>query len=352
MAFIVNETPVKTSKNYHINHLEIPGFSLPQPGEFANFLVKCSDMTCVSQEKQDISLEFGMNDALLTQSQNNSNVSVHINLAENQQLTENIFLNFDFDEDNANLVDQIKITAGKNSKANILIRYHGKVSGIFKNTVIQAEIGELAEVSVSIITLLPYDSYNFITMQEKSEKDSEFTLTLADFSGKYSLCNLFSELVGEQAKSNMNLIYLGKEEQVLDYNLITRLRGKRSQGNIEVQGVLDGKARKSFKGTLDFCQGAVDSVGYENEYCTMLSEDCVSLALPMLLCQEEDVEGTHSSASGKLDEDILFYIQSRGIPEEEARKLIVKANFYHIIQAVPCEKLKGLMMAEIEGRMT
>ena len=71
-----------------------------------------------------------------------------------------------------------------------------------------------------------------------------------------------------------------------------------------------------------------------------LSEKAKSLALPMLLCTEDDVEGNHSTASGKVDKEQLFYIMTRGLSYKEAVKLIVKANFNKIIERIKDEEVK------------
>ena len=99
----------------------------------------------------------------------------------------------------------------------------------------------------------------------------------------------------------------------------------------EPTGNLDSKNGKNgyaeLKGTDE-----VKSKGNENEFCILLSDKAKSLALPMLLCTEDDVEGNHSTASGKVDNKDLFYIMSRGLSYKEAIRLIVKAKFNQIIQ--------------------
>ena len=74
----------------------------------------------------------------------------------------------------------------------------------------------------------------------------------------------------------------------------------------------------------------------------LLSNKAKSIALPMLLCTEEDVEGNHSTASGKVDMKQLFYLMTRGLSYKEAVKLIVKANFQKIIDRINDEELNSL----------
>ena len=80
----------------------------------------------------------------------------------------------------------------------------------------------------------------------------------------------------------------------------------------------------------------------------LLSDTAKSLALPMLLCSEEDVEGAHSSSAGKIGEKELFYIMSRGFELKEAQKLMVRANFNKILENIKNEDLKNLVLKNID----
>ena len=72
----------------------------------------------------------------------------------------------------------------------------------------------------------------------------------------------------------------------------------------------------------------------------------------MLLCHEEDVEGAHGVSSGKLDEYKIFYIMTKGISYEDARKLIVKANFNEIISLIESEDLKNEINNRVDKLLT
>ena len=144
------------------------------------------------------------------------------------------------------------------------------------------------------------------------------------------------------AENDLKSIYLGIDNQIKDINYIAELRGKKTNIDIDVQGALKDSAKKNFKGTIDFKKGAKKSKGNENEYCMLLSNKAKSIALPMLLCTEEDVEGNHSTASGKVDMKQLFYLMTRGLSYKEAVKLIVKANFQKIIDRINDEELNSL----------
>lgn len=109
--------------------------------------------------------------------------------------------------------------------------------------------------------------------------------------------------------------------------------------------------QKIFKGTLDFKKGASRSKGIEEEYAILLDKTVKADAIPLLLCEEDDVEGQHAASAGQIDSDKLFYLMSRGLDEKEAKKLIVEASFTPIIDKIPMEYLKEEITKEIHRRI-
>ena len=91
--------------------------------------------------------------------------------------------------------------------------------------------------------------------------------------------------------------------------------------------------------------------GNENEFCMLLSDKAKSKALPMLLCTEDDVEGSHSTASGKVNEQELFYLMSRGFEIKEAMKLMVKAKFSPIMDKIEKEALREEILKEVDRQL-
>ena len=183
------------------------------------------------------------------------------------------------------------------------------------------------------------------------QENAKVNYCIVDFGGKNSITNYYSNLIGNNSDNRLNTIYLGKDNQTFDLNYIGELRGEKSNINIEVQGALKDNAKKHFKGTIDFKKGCKKAVGNENEACMLLSENAKSLALPMLLCSEEDVEGNHSTSSGKIGEKELFYIMSRGFELKDAMKLLVRAKFNKILENIKDEELKEEFLQEIDKRL-
>ena len=138
-------------------------------------------------------------------------------------------------------------------------------------------------------------------------------------------------LSGDGARFDADAAYLGKNSQTIDYNIVADHFGKKTESLITVNGALTDSAKKVFRGTIDFKKGSADSVGSENETVLMLGDDVVNKTVPLILCAEENVEGTHGATIGELDADTMFYFESRGIDRETAEKIMAYAAVERLI---------------------
>lgn len=341
----LNETPVRTSRNFLINNIKLENVVIPEKLEmFQNVMVTGTESFNKDINKQH--LNYGLSEELEENVFYKANSQIAINVKEN----DNIKVTYDFDDDNLQLVNQIDICATGN--ANIIIEYKSSTNKeCFHNGVIKVFAKKNAKLNITVINLLNSNSEHFEAMENILEDNSDLNYTIIDIGGKNSIQNYYSNIIGKSAKNDLKTIYLGSENQIKDINYIAELRGQKSFVDIDVQGALKENAKKNFKGTIDFKKGCKKAKGNENEFCMLLSEKAKSLALPMLLCTEDDVEGNHSTASGKVDKEQLFYIMTRGLSYKEAVKLIVRANFNKTIERILDEEVKQNIIKEIDERL-
>lgn len=342
----VNETPIRTSKNFLINNIEVE-FDMPEKiSEFKNVKI-INSQSIIDKKVSNTQLTYGIGKVLEKLNYEIVNNKIRIQTSKKK---ENIKIIYDFDDENLNLINQIEIIA--NGETDVVIEYKSKTSQkCLHNGIIKTIANQNAILNVTIVNLLNEESDNFESIENRLEKNSKVNYTIIDIGGKNSVFNYYSNLIGENADNNLKSIYLGINSQRKDINYIAELRGEKTNVDIDVQGALRDSAKKNFKGTIDFKKGSKKAKGNENEYCMLLSNKAKSIALPMLLCTEEDVEGNHSTASGKVDSKQLFYLMTRGLSYKEAVKLIVKANFNNIIERISDEEVKNEVLNEIDKRL-
>lgn len=346
----LNETPVRTSRNFGINNIKLEDIELPENlQDFENVEIISENASITKIEKKDLrkNLTYGNGKVLEENILENANNTLKIQTTEKQ---ENIKIIYTFDDNNLNLVNQIEIEASRN--INVIIEYKSNTNKkCFHNGIIRTIANKNAKVHITIVNLLNDLSDNFESIENEIGENAKVAYTIIDIGGKTSISNYYSNILGENGQNDLKTIYLGGKNQLKDINYIAELRGKKSSIDIDVQGALKDNAKKNFKGTIDFKKGCKKAIGNENEYCMLLSNKAKSIALPMLLCTEDDVVGNHSTASGKVDEKELFYIMSRGISYTEAIKLIVRAKFNKILERLTDENLKEEVLSQIDKRL-
>lgn len=348
----LNETPVRTSRNFNINNIKLDKSIIPQHiGKFEN--VKILGQTSkinVEETQNNCDLTYGLGEILTNQIKEKANQNLLITI--DSKINKELQIEFTLDSKNPNLLDNINIIANENSRGTVIIKYTSKenLQG-FHNGIIKVLAKEYSEINILIINLTNQKCNNFVSIENTIENGANIKYTFVDFGGKNSITNYYSNLIGEKAANRVNTIYLGKQNQVFDLNYIGELRGEKSDIDIQVQGALKDNSKKHFKGTIDFKKGCKKSTGNEVEECMLLSETAKSLALPMLLCSEEDIEGNHSSSAGKIGEKELFYIMSRGFELKEAMKLMVRAKFNKVLATIKNEEIRNEIIAEMNNRL-
>lgn len=338
----VNETPVRTSRNFNINNLKLDVDVKNNLKEFKNVKIT-TDNALISEDVENSKLTYGNGEVLEQNVYSESNSKIKI-VADKKS---NVVIDYNLDYD---LVNNIEVIANKDIYLIVIYRGNDE-SKLFRNGIIRVEAKNGSNVDIEIVNLLNSKSQNFEAIEVTQSQDSNVNVTVIDLGGKESVINYFANVLGDNAKNNISSLYIGKDNEVKDINYIVHLKGKKTKININVEGALLDSAIKHFKGTIDFKKGAKGAKGDENEYAMLLSPKAKSLALPMLLCTEEDVEGNHASASGEVDKDILFYIMTRGFDRKEAIKLIVRARFNKIIDSINDEKLKEEILDVIDRRL-
>ena len=352
----LNETPVRTAKNFKINNIKLENIEIPEVIPAFENVTIIGDTSKMDIEQNadntNTDLVYGLSEELTNQVKHGANQKIKLNINSNQKEKSEAEIDFNFDNENSVLIDNIEIIANENTKSTIIIKYtSNQENESYHNGIIKAKAEKNSELNIVLVNLMNIKSNNFLAIENDFGENAKINYTIVDFGGNHSITNYYSNLQGDNCDNQLNTIYLGKENQVFDLNYIGELRGKKSNIDIEVQGALKDTSKKHFKGTIDFKKGCKKATGNENEACMLLSDTAKSIALPMLLCSEEEVEGNHSSSAGKIGEKELFYIMSRGFELKEAMKLMVRARFNKILEKIENENLREEILQEIDKRI-
>ena len=159
------------------------------------------------------------------------------------------------------------------------------------------------------------------------------------------------DLRGDDSSAIFDAVYFGDGQRKLDFNYVIRQRGKRTQATMNVRGALSDRSNKIFRGTLDFQRGAKGSTGRELEEVIILSPGTRNRSVPLMLAAEDEVDGHHAVSVGRLDEEKIFYLMSRGLDKSEAERLIVEAAFNPVTEKISDENLRAQLLENLRRRL-
>ena len=178
------------------------------------------------------------------------------------------------------------------------------------------------------------------------DKEAEFSWYRVILGGDESYDNCSVKLEGETSAFNARIGFRLKGTERLDINCESVHTGKRTVSDIKGSGVLSDKAFKKLNGTIDFRSGCAGAVGNEAEDVLLLSEAVHNQSFPVILCSEEDVVGNHGATIGRPDENLIYYMETRGMEEDEIIRMMARAKVDAVIRSLPDDILRKELLGE------
>lgn len=252
-------------------------------------------------------------------------------------------------EEQANGIQAVEIIAKEDSRITVVMDYTSMGESGMAAVQTKMHAGRNAHIRLVQVQLLGTRFLHLNDVGADCEPGGAVeVLQLMLGAGRtYSGC--LTDLAGEKSSMTVKIGYLGRGGQKIDMNYAANHRGTESKSLIRVTGVLRDEAFKLFRGTIDFKTGSSDSEGEETEDVLLLSDDAVNQTIPLILCGEEKVQGNHGATIGKLDEDMLFYLGTRGWKKEAAINKIAKARIDALNQEIPSEPIQNLVRDYLKG---
>ena len=178
----------------------------------------------------------------------------------------------------------------------------------------------------------------FVTRHAVVGEGASLAWALASVGGSFVKSRIDNLLAGRGASVRQVEIGLGSGSQVFDLTSYTRHRGEDTTGDLLSKGVFLGASRGYFKGLIDIEKSAHGTDSFLGEFAMLMSKKSRSVAIPSLEIDQPDVRrAAHSSAVGPVDEGQIFYLMSRGLPREIARKFVVLGFLEPVVARIPLE---------------
>ncbi len=230
------------------------------------------------------------------------------------------------------------IHAKAGADCKIILVYEGSAS--LSGTVTKIYAEEDSNVHISKVQLFEKSVNQIDDTQVICGDRAKVSLTQIILGGAHTNASFHATLAGYQSAFYSDTAYICQKNQYLDMNQVVVHTGKKTVCDMKTHGTARDEATKTYRGTIDMRKGCAGSVGNEIETTLLLSPKAVVKAAPIILCGEEDISAEHGSTIGKLSNEMLFYMNSRGIDQKTAENLLTRAKITAAASAIEDESIQ------------
>ena len=281
----------------------------------------------------------------------NATVRHALTVAEGVTVAEPAVFEFTLDAAHPNALSVLDVDAKADSSVTLVQVLRGDAENGVAASLVRIRAGEGAHVKLVQVQLLGSHARRWNAVAVEEAASARVEQVRVELGGSLSACGTRAMLDHAKAEYDLDAVYYGGKEAVLDYNDVSVHTAKDTLCEMHTAGVLTGHASKILRGTIDFRRGAKRGVGHESEDVLLFSPDARNRTAPLILCGEEEVEGQHAASIGRLDEEKLYYLRSRGLSEAQARRLMVDARFAPALDKIPLPELRAEAAAETARRL-
>jgi Fe-S cluster assembly protein SufD len=245
----------------------------------------------------------------------------------------------------------VLVEAAAQSKGLVVIDGRGSAS-LTEN--VEILVGEGADLTLVSLQEWDDDARHLASHFASIAKDGKLTHIVVSLGGSIVRVNPSAHLVGEGSEAELLGVYFADAGQHLEQRVYVHHDAPHTRSRVTYKGALNGDgARTVWVGDVLIGPSAVGTDTYEQNRNLVLSEGTRADSIPNLEIQTGDIVGAgHASATGRFDDEHLFYLQSRGIPEAEARRVVVLGFLVEIVQRIPEAALQtrliDALVAELE----
>ena len=217
--------------------------------------------------------------------------------------------------------------------------------------VVEIMVGQNANLRFVELQSLGGNVWNFTHERARVARDGNIDWIFGAIGTKLTKNFSDLDLVGQGANGRMSGFYFADGSQHLDHDTQQNHLATNTTSDLLFKGALKGHSRSVWQGMIYVAPGAQQTDGYQANRNLVLSEHARADSIPGLEILADDVRCTHGATVGKIDPEMIFYLLSRGVPTEDAERLVVEGFFEPIMQRIPFDGVRTRFQDAIEAKM-
>ncbi|MEA2353491.1 MAG: Fe-S cluster assembly protein SufD [Thermoleophilaceae bacterium] len=222
--------------------------------------------------------------------------------------------------------------------------------GLF-NGVTELVVGANARLRYVTAQGLSEKSWIFGTQRAVVDRDGSLDWVALGFGSGRGKVRMETQLRGPGAQARVTGAYAGRGRQHLDFDTTQEHAAPNTTSDLAFRGVLAGRSTAVWRGMIKVDPGAQQTDAFQESRNLLLSKRAHADAIPGLEILANDVRCTHAAAIAQIDREQLFYLMSRGLPREQAKRLVIDGFLQALVERLPEGPLHDAVSAALEQRL-
>lgn len=222
-------------------------------------------------------------------------------------------------------------------------------SGDFNTSFTELYVGENASVEYGAVEKPGEFSYS--RRKAITKRYGKINWLNGMFTGDLNRTKIETVLRGDNSETEMTGVWYPTGEQHHDISLHVRHIGDNTKCDMDSRSVVDHSARSLYEGLQKVETSAVDTSSFQDQETLMLSDKAESDASPKLMIENPNVEASHAAAAGTVEKEKQHYLESRGLGEEKAERLVVKGFFEPVMREIEVPRVKESIRDEVQRKL-
>ena len=243
---------------------------------------------------------------------------------------------------------RLLVKVGENARLTLVERYRAGAGACLPVTQLAVGAGSRVE---HLRVHYGRDDVHIGCVDVRQQRDSLVTSHILTFGGRLVRNDLTFHLLGSGAEARLNGLYLADSEQHVDNHTTVEHAVPHCDSRETYRGILGGKASAVFNGRVHVHPNAQRTDAQQSNQNLLLTDDAIIHTKPELEIYADDVKCTHGATVGQLDREALFYLRSRGLAHDEARRMLVDSFAAEIVRRISDERLRDELTQAVVARL-
>ncbi len=251
---------------------------------------------------------------------------------------EPVVAELDVPEGDTAVYPRVLVVAGEQAEVTVVLRLHSNDAPLLAAGVVEIEVAQAARVRLLIDDRWGADTQDYTTVRARLGRDADLQVASLAIGGRVLKQTVEVTLEGEGANSAIRAVALGDAEQHFDFVTLQDHTGPRTTSDVEVKAALAGASRSIYYGITRVGEEAAGAEANQQNRNLLLSNASKADSDPVLEILTADViRCGHGATVGPVDEEALFYLQSRGLDRRTSLQLLVSGFFQTVLREIRLE---------------